>query len=94
MITLAEDYASVLSDLGRFREAVLLYGSADAARVELHRPVDALQEAELAGPMAATRKGLAEDAWAAAYTEGGRTRIDQALLAHAPAASGGSSVGP
>ena len=85
MITLAEDYASVLSELGRFREAVLLYGSADAARAELHRPIDALQEAELAGPMAATRQGLTEDAWAAAYAEGGRTRIDQALLAHAPA---------
>ncbi len=85
MITLAEDYASVLSELGRFREAVLLYGSANAARIELHRPIDALQEAELAGPMAATRQGLTEDAWAAAYTEGGRTRIDQALLAHAPA---------
>ena len=50
MITLAEDYASLLSDLGRFREAVLLYGSADAARAELHRPIDALQEAESGQP--------------------------------------------
>ncbi len=87
MITLAEDYASVLSELGRFREAVLLYGAADAARTELHRPMDAAQEADRAGPMAATRQGLTEDAWAATYTEGGGTRIDQALLAHAPAAS-------
>ena len=39
----------------------------------------------MAGPIAETRQGLTEDAWAAAYTEGGRTRIDQALLAHAPA---------
>jgi len=51
----------------------------------LHRPIDAAQEAEVAGPLAATRQGLSEDVWATAYAEGGRTRIDQALLAHAPA---------
>ena len=54
----AEDYSSVLSDLGRFEETALLIGAARAMRQRIGVPIDAPQERELEEPTDRARAAL------------------------------------
>jgi hypothetical protein len=86
LVYLAEDYGSILAELGHGRLAASLLGAADAMRerARLVRPPD--QEAEIAEPMAKARTALSAEEWDDAYKIGGATPID-IVIARAYAAS-------
>ena len=61
LFVVAEDYASVMSDLGRFAETALLIGAATAMRERIGVPVDPPQELELEEPVGRARAALGDE---------------------------------
>ena len=84
MTTLSEDLACSLVDVERFREAAVLFGAADAARLQFHRAIDPPQARLVSEPIATARERLGASEWALAFEQGQQTRLDVALTAHAP----------
>jgi hypothetical protein len=78
-IETAEIYAPVLIELGRPRPAAVLVGAADAARGRNAFPRHPLAQAELDQPVARARDELSENEWEAAYDEGTRMPVEDAL---------------
>ncbi len=74
----AEDYASVMADLGRFEETALLIGAASAMRERIGVPLDPPQEAELAEPLGRAQSALGSR-WAELKDRGGRMTVEQAV---------------
>jgi predicted ATPase/Tfp pilus assembly protein PilF len=81
LITVAEDYATVLAQLRRYGEAVALLGTADVTRERLLLPRNAVQREDIAPSLELTRTGLTAAEWEAAYQCGRTTPIDSALSA-------------
>jgi hypothetical protein len=81
LITVAEDYATVLAQLRRYGEAVALLGTADVTRERLVLPRNAVQGDDIAPSLELTRTGLTAAEWEAAYQCGRTTPIDSALSA-------------
>ncbi len=75
----AEDYAAILAEVGRYSPAVQLLGAADAARERLGTPRVLIQEAEIAEPFAKARAALTTQEWDDAYDAGRNTSVENAL---------------
>lgn len=74
----AEDYAGVMADLGRFEETALLIGAASAMRGRIGVPLDPPQEAELAEPLAKAEAALGSR-WAELRHRGERLTVERAV---------------
>jgi predicted ATPase len=79
LMSLAEDYATVLCALANYESAVLLLGAADALHERLGSPRDAIQDAWMADPVANARASLTPQQWDDAYLIGRNTRVEDAL---------------
>jgi predicted ATPase/DNA-binding SARP family transcriptional activator len=75
----AEDYAAVLVELHRHRQAVQLLGAADAMRERNATPRPRTQQNSLAEPIAKTRDALLVQVWEDAYQRGRDTSVEAAL---------------
>ena len=78
LCVVAEDYAGVLSDLGRFEGTALLIGAAAAMRERIGVPLDAPQEQELEEPLRRARDALGER-WDEVVARGGQMSVEQAM---------------
>jgi predicted ATPase/class 3 adenylate cyclase len=81
LVSLAEDYAAILAELGDDRHAAQLLGVADAWHRVENTPRSAIQEREILGAIDAARARLSVEIWDGAHHEGEGTTIDDALLA-------------
>jgi predicted ATPase/class 3 adenylate cyclase len=79
LISLTEDYAAILAALGHHRQAVRMFGSADATSQSYGWPRGVTQEAELAGPIAETRAALTAEEWSESYDAGRLLSVEDAL---------------
>ena len=78
VVVVAEDYANVMADLGRFEETALLIGAASAMRERIGVPRDPPQEAELHDPL--ERAGSALGArWAELEQRGAAMTVEEAV---------------
>jgi hypothetical protein len=75
---LAEDYAAVLIELGRWEEAGLLMGAAEAARERLNVPREAAQQQDLDGALEAARLELGPR-WDSLLDEGRALPVEELL---------------
>jgi predicted ATPase len=78
LFVVAEDYASVMSDLGRFAETALLIGAATAMRERIGVPVDPPQELELEEPVGRARAALGDE-WHTWVERGRGLSVEQAV---------------
>jgi tetratricopeptide (TPR) repeat protein len=78
LCVVAEDYASVLSDLGRFEDTALLIGAAGAMRDRIGVPLDSPQEQELEEPLGRARDGLGAR-WEGLTERGRAMSVEQAM---------------
>jgi hypothetical protein len=78
-MSVAEDYAALLADLGDSRRAATLMGAADAHHEEIGRSRLAQQDAEIADAIDRARAALGAAAWAEAYERGRATPIRDVL---------------
>ena len=74
----AEDYASVMSDLGRFEETMLLIGAARAMRERIGVPMDPPQAAELEEPLSRAKEAMG-DRWLEVERRGRQLTVEQAM---------------
>jgi tetratricopeptide (TPR) repeat protein len=79
LVTVAEDYAAVLAELGEHRQAVRLLGAAEAMRERNANPRSPAQEAEIGEPLAKARAELSLHDWGLAYQAGYAMTIEAAL---------------
>lgn len=78
LCVVAEDYASVLSDLGRFEDTAVLIGAACAMRDRIGVPLDSPQEQELEEPLGRARVGLGSR-WGVLVERGRALTVEQAM---------------
>jgi predicted ATPase/class 3 adenylate cyclase len=78
VFVVAEDYASVMSDLGRYEETALLMGAACAMRDRVGVPLDPPQEAELEKPLGRAREALGPR-WDELMHRGGEMSVEKAM---------------
>jgi predicted ATPase/class 3 adenylate cyclase len=81
LLPLAADYAAILAELGEHDAATRLLAAADAMHDRLGSPPDPLQHQVRATTVARTRVALGAARWGAAYRDGRRTTIEQAMAA-------------
>jgi hypothetical protein len=79
LISLSEDYAAVLAELGRDRVAARLLGAAEASRASIGEPRSATQEHEIGGALDKARARLSPADWSAAYEQGRGEPIENTL---------------
>jgi len=79
LVTVAEDYAAVLAELGQHQQAVRLLGAAEAMRERNANPRLPAQEAEIGTPFAQARAQLPLPAWNHEYQAGSTMTIEDAL---------------
>jgi hypothetical protein len=78
LCVVAEDYAGVLSDLGRFEGTALLMGAAAAMRDRIGVPLDAPQQQELEEPLRRARDALG-DRWDEVVARGATMSVEVAM---------------
>ncbi len=78
LCVVAEDYASVLSDLGRFEDTAVLIGAASAMRNRIGVPLDAPQQQELEEPLNRAREALGSR-WDGLVERGRGLTVEQAI---------------
>lgn len=84
LMTVAEDYAAVLAELGRYRLAARLLGASDAMYERTSETRDPRQQTEIADALAKARRAMSPQEWNDAYDAGRSASIDDALMeAHA-----------
>jgi predicted ATPase/class 3 adenylate cyclase len=81
LVSMCEDYAAMLAELGRDRTAAKLLGAADTAAEEAEMPRAVIQVSEIGPAIDRLRSRMPTDEWAAAYNEGRRLRVPDALAA-------------
>jgi hypothetical protein len=79
LVTVAEDYAAVLAELGEHQQALRLLGAAEAMRERNSNPRPQSQEAEIGEPFAKVRAALSDDDWNHEYRAGYTLAIADAL---------------
>jgi predicted ATPase len=79
LMTLTDDYAAILTDVGDHRSSVHLLGAADAMRERLAIPRMRTQREASAETLAKTRAALAPQEWHNAYQTGSSTTVEEAL---------------
>jgi tetratricopeptide (TPR) repeat protein len=79
LTAVAEDFAAILAERGDHVLAVRLLGAADARRERLGTPRYALQQAEIAAPMAQSEKAMSPEEWHQAYQAGRIATVETAL---------------
>jgi tetratricopeptide (TPR) repeat protein len=79
LMSIAEDYAAILAELGHHRAAARLLGAADAMHDETRMPRVAGQVAEIDAPLAKARESLPTAVWMAAYNEGRASDIEELI---------------
>jgi predicted ATPase/class 3 adenylate cyclase len=84
MLVVPEDYAAIVAELGEHRLAVRLIGAADAAREEFGEVRRRQQNDWVQGTIVKTHEALSDLEWDAAYAEGRRTPLEEALEELAP----------
>jgi tetratricopeptide (TPR) repeat protein len=88
LVTLAEDFAAVLAELGHHQAAARLVGAADALRERDGAPRLPAQQIEIAEPLTNARTVLGREAWQQEYQHGRKTTVEDALTeAHAASIS-------
>jgi hypothetical protein len=80
LMTLAEDFGAVLADLGEYKQAARLLGSADAMRERHSRPRPPAQEVEIEEPFTKARARLSEGTWEREYQHGRNTSVEDGLM--------------
>ena len=78
LCVVAEDYASVMADLGRFEETALLIGAAGAMRRRIGVPLDPPQEAELEEPLGRAEAALGSR-WVEIMQRGETMSVEEAV---------------
>lgn len=79
-MTLAEDYASAMADLGECQFAVQLIGAADASRERLSDSLPPWFDEDRAELLAKTHAALPTEAWDTLYQSGRNTTIEDVLV--------------
>jgi tetratricopeptide (TPR) repeat protein len=79
LVTVAEDYAAVLAEIGEHRQAVRLLGAAEAMRERNASPRSPAQDAEIGAPLALARAGLPPHVWDHEYQAGYTMTVEDAL---------------
>jgi hypothetical protein len=78
-VTLAEDYAALLAELGELPRAVRLLGAADALRDRIEMPRLPQQEEEISQPFDYARAEMSLLDWELAHSTGWGMGIEDAL---------------
>jgi predicted ATPase/class 3 adenylate cyclase len=78
-VPFVEDLACILADRGMPRAAARLFGAADAARVQMHWPIDEQQAEEISAPLTHAQSALSPEDWDLEFEAGRQTPIDDAL---------------
>jgi hypothetical protein len=79
LMTITEDYALMLIDLGEHELAVTLIAAADAMRKRHGSPMFATQEADTTKSIAAARLALSPSQWDQVWLTGGKKSVSDAL---------------
>jgi hypothetical protein len=79
LMTLTDDYAAILTDVGDHHSSVHLLGAADAMRERLAIPRMRTQREAPAETLAKTHAALAPQEWHNAYQTGSSTTVEEAL---------------
>jgi predicted ATPase/class 3 adenylate cyclase len=79
LVTVAEDYAAVLAELGQHQQAIRLLGAADAMRERNATPRPPSQEAEIADPLSKAKIAFGADPWQREYRHGLNLTVADAL---------------
>jgi predicted ATPase/transcriptional regulator with XRE-family HTH domain len=74
-----EAFAQLATSQNQFRRAAVLWGAAEGQRKNLHLIVDPLQQASSASPIVTTRSQLSEDVFTAAWAEGRKMKMQEAI---------------
>jgi predicted ATPase/class 3 adenylate cyclase len=80
LITLAEDYAAVVAELGSYQCAARLLGSADTLRMRLSAAREPMQTEAISDAIERARNGLSPQEWEVAYGAGRELPVEEALL--------------
>jgi hypothetical protein len=80
LIDVAEDYAAVLAELKRYRDATRLLGAAASARKRNGTPRDAAYRNELDDPISRIQQSVSQGEWKREYDSGLATAIEDVLI--------------
>ncbi len=80
LITLAEDYAAIVAELGSYDCAARLLGSADTLRMRLSASREPMQTEAISDSIERARTALSPEEWEVAYGAGRELALEDALL--------------